>query len=163
MGDVEETQELLDRYVIKRPGFGTNDDETRFNEDCMHLEAAILAGCKESAGLLYERFINSNLVTTGIVLPTCVIRLLGGAASLLERYDDAKKHYQEAIKACTEMRYRPEIALSRLELAELILDHYPEQKAEALEHLNFAIKEFREMKMQPSLERTLRRKDILKA
>jgi len=32
-----------------------------------------------------------------------------------------------------------------------------------LEHLDFATKEFREMKMQPSLERALRRKEILKA
>ena len=32
-----------------------------------------------------------------------------------------------------------------------------------IEHLNFAIAEFRDMKMQPSLERALRRKDILKA
>jgi hypothetical protein len=30
-------------------------------------------------------------------------------------------------------------------------------------HLDFAIKEFREMKMQPSLERALRHKEILKA
>jgi transposase len=34
---------------------------------------------------------------------------------------------------------------------------------DALEHLDFAIKEFREMKMQPSLGRALRHKDILKA
>ncbi|HEY96173.1 MAG TPA: hypothetical protein G4O15_14690, partial [Dehalococcoidia bacterium] len=59
--------------------------------------------------------------------------------------------------------FRPDLALSRLELAELLLDHYPDEKAEAIEHLDFAIKEFREMKMQPSLERALRRKDILKA
>jgi hypothetical protein len=32
-----------------------------------------------------------------------------------------------------------------------------------LVYLDFAIKEFREMKMQPSLERALRHKDILKA
>jgi hypothetical protein len=64
---------------------------------------------------------------------------------------------------CTAMRYRPELALSRLQLAELLLDHYPEEKKTALEHLDFAIKEFREMKMQPSLERALRHKDILKA
>jgi hypothetical protein len=32
-----------------------------------------------------------------------------------------------------------------------------------LQKLAFVIKEFREMKMQPSLERALRRKDILKA
>jgi hypothetical protein len=34
---------------------------------------------------------------------------------------------------------------------------------DSLEHLDFAIKEFREMKMQPSLERALRQKKILKA
>jgi hypothetical protein len=33
----------------------------------------------------------------------------------------------------------------------------------SLEHLDFAIKELREMKMRPSLERALRYKDILKA
>jgi hypothetical protein len=32
-----------------------------------------------------------------------------------------------------------------------------------LEHLGFAIKEFTEMKMQPSLERALRQKGIRKA
>jgi hypothetical protein len=61
------------------------------------------------------------------------------------------------------MLFRPELALSRLQLTELLLEHYADEKKEALEHLNFAIKEFREMKMQPSLERALRHKDILKA
>ena len=61
------------------------------------------------------------------------------------------------------MRFWTEVALTRLQLAELLLDHYPEERAEALEHLDFAIGEFRDMKMQPSLERALRRKDILKA
>jgi uncharacterized protein (DUF924 family) len=61
------------------------------------------------------------------------------------------------------MRFRPEVALTRLQLAELLLDHYPEERAEALGHLDFAINEFRDMKMQPSLERALRHKDILKA
>ena len=61
------------------------------------------------------------------------------------------------------MRFRPEIALIRLGLAELLLEHYPEEKPEALAHLDFAIGEFREMKMQPSLERALRHKEILGA
>ena len=55
------------------------------------------------------------------------------------------------------------MALTRLQLSELLLEHYPSEKKEALEHLDFAIKEFREMKMQPSLERALRQKNILKA
>ena len=89
--------------------------------------------------------------------------MIGEAAALLDRYDEAKEHYQEAIRVCANMRFRSELALSRLGLAELLLDQYPDEKTEALEHLDFAINEFREMKMQPSLERALRRKDILKA
>jgi len=61
------------------------------------------------------------------------------------------------------LRFRPEIALIRLQLAELFLEHYPDDRAEAMEHLDFAIAEFQEMKMQPSLERALRHRDILKA
>jgi tetratricopeptide (TPR) repeat protein len=95
--------------------------------------------------------------------PTCVARHLRAAAALLGRYEEALKHYGEAIKVCNEIRFRPELALSRLQLAELPLEHYPDEKKEALEHLDFAIKEFREMKMQPSLERALRHKRILKA
>jgi hypothetical protein len=43
------------------------------------------------------------------------------------------------------------------------LEHYPDEKSDALEHLGFAITEFREMKMQPSLERALRHREILGA
>jgi hypothetical protein len=63
----------------------------------------------------------------------------------------------------TRLRFRPEIALTRLELAELLLEHYPDEKAEALDHLDFAIGEFRDMKMQPALERTLKRRESLRA
>jgi len=34
---------------------------------------------------------------------------------------------------------------------------------QGVEHLDFTIAEFRDMKMQPSLERALRHKDMLKA
>jgi hypothetical protein len=64
--------------------------------------------------------------------------------------------------AGTRLRFRPEIALTRLQLAELLLAHYPDEKAEALGHLNFAIRELREMKMQPSLERALKDREVLR-
>jgi hypothetical protein len=87
----------------------------------------------------------------------------GQSAALLGRYEEASQHYQEVIRICTEMRFRPELALFRLQLAELLLDQYPQEKSEAMTHLDFAIAEFRDMKMQPSLERALRHKEILKA
>ncbi len=76
------------------------------------------------------------------------------------------------------MSFRPEEALTHLQLAELLLDPSTgpalsgaegsgqgknQDRAEALEHLETAIAEFREMKMQPSLERALSHRDILKA
>jgi len=61
------------------------------------------------------------------------------------------------------MRFRPELALIWLKFAELLPEHYPDEKKDALEHLDFAIKEFRETKIQPSLERALRHKEILGA
>jgi tetratricopeptide (TPR) repeat protein len=163
LGMNERVAEILEEEVVKRPGIGTLEDETRFWYDTLYLESATLLGHRKVAELLLNRLSGTGLYTTGISFPTCIIRHLGGAAALLERYDEARKYYLEAIKVCTQIRFRPELALTRLQLAELLLEQYPEEKREALEHLNFAIKEFREMKMQPSLERALRHKDILKA
>ena len=54
-----------------------------------------------------------------------------------------------------------EIALTQLQLAGLLLAHYPDEKAEAIEHLDFAISELREMKMQPAMERALKQREAL--
>jgi tetratricopeptide (TPR) repeat protein len=163
LGQKDEVSEILERLVVRRPGIATAEDETAAYWDTLHLEAAVLIGHRRAAELLLNRFGSTSVVISGIFYPTCVPRHLGGAAALLGRYEEARKYYQEAIKVCTETRFRPELALTRLQLAELLLEHYPNEKKEALEHLDFAIKEFREMKMQPSLERALRHKEILKA
>jgi hypothetical protein len=68
-----------------------------------------------------------------------------------------------ALEVCTKVRFRPEIALIRLGLAELLLEHYPNERDTALDHLDFAIAEFQAMKMQPSLERALRHRGLLRA
>jgi hypothetical protein len=59
--------------------------------------------------------------------------------------------------------HRPELVLTRLQLTELLLEHYPDERSEALAHLDFAIGDFRDMKMQPSLERALTHREILRA
>ncbi len=155
--------EYLDRNVLARPGIGTPDDETSTAIDVSNLELAVLVRHHKAAELLLDRLEEAKSFLTILGYLTCPARHLGGAAALLGRYDQARKYYREAIKVCTEMPFRPELALSHLQLAELLLEHYPDEKKEALEHLDFAIKEFREMKMQPSLERALKHKDILKA
>ena len=67
----------------------------------------------------------------------------------------ARVHYDKALGLMGKMRFRPEIALTHLKLAELLLEHFPDEHAEGLEHLDTAIAELRDMKMQPSLDRTL--------
>jgi tetratricopeptide (TPR) repeat protein len=163
LGRYAEVAEMLERLVIARPGIGSVEDETPVSQDITSLEAAVLAGHRQAAELLLRRLAGSSSITSGLWLTTCTGRHLGAAAAFLGRHDEARKYYQGAIKVCTEMRFRLELALTRLQLAELLLEHYPKERAEALEHLDFAIAEFRDMKMQPSLERALRHKEILKA
>ncbi|HLC30540.1 MAG TPA: hypothetical protein VJM51_07150, partial [Dehalococcoidia bacterium] len=185
--------------------------------------AAVLLGDRETVSLTVPRLIPLASVAFGVGGTTSVARSLGAAAALLGEPEQARAYYQQALEVCAKIRFRPEIALTRLGLAELLLEEAAKpapfgrvpsplrpvlsaaeggeaqgegetQQAtahsgpsdvgaglkpapttgpvdgqaedlrhEALEHLDFAIAEFREMKMQPSLERALRHKELLKA
>jgi len=48
-------------------------------------------------------------------------------------------------------------------VSEKLLEHYSDEHDAAIEHLDFAIAELRDMKMQPALERALRHPGLLKA
>jgi tetratricopeptide (TPR) repeat protein len=163
LGHYAKVTEMLERLVVARPGIDSGEDETMVPLNITALEAAVLAGHRQAAVLLLHRLASTTRLTSGLWVTTCAGRHMGAAAAFLGNNQEARKHYQKAIKDCTEMRFRPELALTHLQLAELLLEHYPDEKKEALEHLDFAIKEFQDMKMQPSLERALRHKDILNA
>jgi tetratricopeptide (TPR) repeat protein len=159
LGRYAEVAEMLEARVMPYPG----DEWSAVFSDTTFLECAVLAGHQSAAALILDRLASSRSRTTGLWLTTCVGRHLGAAAALLGRPHEARKYYEKAVKDCTEIGFRPELALTRLQLAELLLEHYPTEGKEAVEHLDFAIKEFQDMKMQPSLERALRHKEILKA
>jgi tetratricopeptide (TPR) repeat protein len=116
-----------------------------------------------------ERELSSQLVTT--LLPQSslvfthgvVARHIADALVFLDRASEARNHYRQALTVADKMGFRSERALIRAHLAELLLDHYPEEHDAAIEHLDFAIAEFRDMKMQPALERALGRRGLLKA
>jgi len=163
LGRQAEVLDTLEKRVVARPGGGTYSDERSGVGHAILLEAAVLAGHRKAAELLLASFSGSGMLTTGWGYPTVIPRHMGAAAALLDRYEEARTHYKEALRVATEMKFRPEITLTRLQLAELLLEHYPQEKSEAIAHLDFAIAEFRDMKMQPSLERALRHKEILRA
>ena len=150
----------LEEFVVRRPGFGTAVDETPTYLDVFRLEAAVLVGHMAAAAKLVERLAACAHVTTGVRLPTCIGRHLGGGCALLGRYAEAEVHYRAALDLATAIRFRPEAALCHLDLAELVLARQEREdrlQAERLriakEHLAKATPEFEAMCMQPALER----------
>jgi len=161
-GEREEAATILEEAANH---YAAEPEETQhvFGALLLLLEAAVLAKHTRATEILSNLLVGAVYKTTGMQNPTCVARHLGGAATVLGKYGAARRHYEEATKVFTEMKFRPELALTRLQLAELLLERYPKERAEALEHLDFATAEFRDMKMRPWLERALRHKGILKA
>ncbi|UCC17790.1 MAG: hypothetical protein JSU58_04365, partial [Dehalococcoidales bacterium] len=163
MGRKEEANQILEELVVEPSVAETEDKETPAYILAVLLDAAVATNHVSAAEILFKRLSGTNVQSTSYFCMTCILRHLGAAASLTNKPGDARNYYREALEVATNMNFRPELALTRLEIAELLLKHFPDEKAEALEHLDFAIKEFREMKMQPSLNRSLEHKDILKA
>jgi hypothetical protein len=143
------------------------DDEDGFTLDYSSevklLEAAVICGDREAMGRLSDSLAGLAHLSIGRDACTCIARHLGASAAFLGKPDKARAYYDQALDACEAIRFRPEIALTHLQLAELLLEHYPDERAIAIGHLDFAIAEFRDMKMQPSLERALRHRELLKA
>jgi DNA-binding CsgD family transcriptional regulator len=120
------------------------------------LELAVTSGDREAAKRAASPFETITAVPTSEFGLANVARFLGRAAVLCGEPDAARIHYARALEWTTAIRYRPEVALTRLDLAELLLPSYPSEQAEARKHIEFAIKEFEAMHMQPSLERALK-------
>jgi DNA-binding NarL/FixJ family response regulator len=151
LGRAAEVRAHLDECVLARPAFGSTADETPGYFDVLRLEAAVLVSHRVAAARLLDRLARSGHVTTGVRLPTCIARHLGAAAALLGRRDEARTHYQAALALAHAMRFRPEVALAHLALADLLLTAYPGHHAEAGSHLERASSELRAMGMTPAL------------
>lgn len=152
-GRIDEVRAHLDEHVLQRANFGTDRDETHEFLDVLRLEAAVLIGHREAAARLVDRLAPLHHATTGVRLTTCVARHLGAAAALLGRTDDALSFYQSALALGQEMRFRPEGALARLGIAELIVQAVPGRQVEAVEHLALALPELRAMGMASAFAR----------
>ena len=154
LGRAEEARTALGQVVEKLEGALGEEDETPAFMLLYLLEAAVLLEERALVEAFAARLSSlAHLAGTHSHNMTCFGRHLGAAAALLGKPEEARGYYAQALDVATKIRFRPEIALTRLQLAELLLEHYPEERAEALDHLDFAIAEFREMKMAPSLER----------
>src|SRR5207244_6579303 len=105
-------------------------------------EASLGIGDRDTARVLTRRL----APLAGRVRLDCHLsigRLLGDAARLLDQPDEARRYYQQALEICERVRFRPEVALIRLGLAELLLEPAltptlsQREREEAQGHLDF--------------------------
>jgi DNA-binding CsgD family transcriptional regulator len=131
-------------------------DEPRIAELVMLLQAAIVVEDQVASQALAERLtcVAHLIGETGTY--TCIARHLGDAAALTGDREAARAYYLQALDSASETRFRPELALTHLCLAELLLEEAGDiTRTEALAHLDIAIPQLRDMRMQPSIERAL--------
>jgi class 3 adenylate cyclase len=84
---------------------------------------------------------------------TCPARLLGDACALLGEHERAQGYYLQALETAGRIRHRPELALARLGLAELLAAGDASAREQAQEHLTVVVPELAAMGMRPALER----------
>jgi DNA-binding CsgD family transcriptional regulator len=164
-GQRQEARELLAQFKAARD-LGRPDDPTGAATLRLLLEASVVAEDEVLAAALLPRMAPlAGLLHTETYMTYCIGRLCGGAAVLLGKPDEARTYYEQALEVCKKARFRPETALTRLELGELLLRKSvtllppkarEQERAAAMEHIDFAIGELGAMKMQPGLERALR-------
>jgi DNA-binding CsgD family transcriptional regulator len=138
---------------------GTLDDETPCITLLVLLQSTVVLGQVRAAQALAARvasLAHLSFATHSTGWVTCIARHLGDAARLAGERVAARSYYLQALESAGKIRFRPELALTRLRLAELVLEERDDSgRSEALEHLDIAIPELRDMKMQPALERAL--------
>jgi class 3 adenylate cyclase/tetratricopeptide (TPR) repeat protein len=135
---------------------GRLDDELVTGQLVRLLEVAIILEHRTAARAVAARLACVAHVTAESNIYTCVARHLGDAAKLAGDRASARAYYTEALEVSSKIRLRPEIALVHLSLAALLLEDADQTvRAEALDHLDLAIPELRDMHMQPALERGL--------
>jgi tetratricopeptide (TPR) repeat protein len=158
-----EAQAQLSEY-LKQLNLSAEKDDTPAPILITLLELAILVEDREAVSLLAKRLTGVVAFAVAEVSIVNVARNLGKASALLGDRTAARANYERGLEWATKIRFRPEVALTRFELAKLLLseaegaseaDSAKALGTEAQAHLDFAIDEFRAMKMQPALERAL--------
>jgi DNA-binding CsgD family transcriptional regulator len=132
------------------------DDEFPFGTVALLLQSAIAVEHRAATQALAGRLACVAHLNGDTQVVGCVARHLGDAAALAGDRTAALGYYMKALDSAGKIRFRPELALTRLRLAELLLqDSDPILRPEALGHLDTAIPEFQDMNMQPGLEHAL--------
>jgi hypothetical protein len=135
-------------------GVAGSDEEFPMAQLILLLQAAVVLEHKAAAKALVARLACVAHLIGDFHVCTCIARHLGDAAALEGDRAEARAYYLQAVDSAAKIRFRPELALTHLRLAELPFEEADEAaRLEALAHLDLAIPELRDMNMRPALER----------
>ena len=151
-GRAEEARREL-RRIISELRIGEPDDWAEDVTLNTLLNAATLIPDEESAALLYKRLEGAE--DWCIFGGTTNARVMGMAALLFGDPVAARKLMETALELAGRVGDRVEMARTHAGLAYVLFDFFPEEKAAAASHLNFATQEAQAMKMKPLLEECL--------
>ena len=91
-------------------------------------------------------------------------RLLGLLAQTMDKLDRAITHFEDALTFCRRAGYRPELAWSLCDYADMLLERNGDgDRQKAMQLLDESLQISRELGMRPLMERVLSRREILKA
>ena len=91
-------------------------------------------------------------------------RVLGLLAHTMGSLDDSKTHFEDALAFCRKAGYRPELAWSLCDYADMLLERKADiDKDKAVAMLDESLAISTELGMRPLMERVLSRREILKA
>ncbi|MCH7626079.1 MAG: tetratricopeptide repeat protein, partial [Chloroflexi bacterium] len=96
----------------------------------------------------------------------CIVvdRVLGLLAHTMGNLEDAQGHFEDALAFCRKAGYRPELAWSLCDYADMLLERKGDgDKEMAVAMLDESLAISTELGMRPLLERVLSRREILKA
>ena len=109
------------KWTVDEASTLLQEDELPTSELVPLLLAALIVNDRPTVKLAAGKL--SALANVSVLLRgVCPARLLGDAAMLLGQPDEAKEHYRKALELSEGIRNRPEIALTHLGLAELMLE-----------------------------------------
>jgi DNA-binding NarL/FixJ family response regulator len=145
LGRTDEARQLVG------PLLDSDLDERSIDELHLLLQSAVQLEDHLAARHLAERL--HPVAHISHTMAGCVARVLGASWAMREDAARARAAFELAVRGCQASHFRPELALARLDLAELLLAHYPQERTAALEHLDIATAELRAMDMQPALRR----------
>jgi len=119
LGRWDEVHELLDRLTQRLQADAIF--ELSYSPLTNYLEAALLAQDRELTALIRPRLAPvSGLIDETFL--TCIARHLGAASALLGDREQAMRYYEQALEVAGRVGFRTEIALTRLQMAELMLE-----------------------------------------